>query len=39
MAQHVTSPIIKYNDVFFNWLRTQMLMVDDYAYVRFRLPR
>jgi hypothetical protein len=34
MARHVTGPIIKYNDVFFDWLRTQMLMVDDYAYVR-----
>jgi hypothetical protein len=32
MECHVTSPIIKYNDVFFDWLRTQMLMVDDYAY-------
>jgi hypothetical protein len=33
MAQHVTGPIIKYNNDFFDWLRTQMLMVDDYAYV------
>ena len=32
MERHVTGPIIKYNDVFFDWLRTQMLMVDDYAY-------
>jgi hypothetical protein len=33
MARHATGPIVKYNDVFFDWLRTQMLMVDDYAYV------
>jgi hypothetical protein len=33
MARHVTGPIVKYNDVFFDWLRPQMLMVDDYAYV------
>jgi hypothetical protein len=32
MAQLVTSPIVRYNDVFFDWLRSQMLMVDDYAY-------
>jgi hypothetical protein len=32
MARHVTGPIVKYNDVFFDWLRPQMLMVDDYAY-------
>jgi hypothetical protein len=33
MARHVVGPIVKYNDVFFDWLRAQMLMVDDYAYV------
>jgi hypothetical protein len=33
MARHVVGPIIKYDDTFFNWLRPQMLMVDDYAYV------
>jgi hypothetical protein len=32
MAQHVTCPIVKYNNVFFDWLRPQLLMVDDYAY-------
>ena len=32
MARHVAGPIIKYNDSFFDWLRPQMLMVDDYAY-------
>jgi hypothetical protein len=32
MARHVAGPIIKYNDAFFDWLRPQMLMVDDYAY-------
>ena len=32
MAQHMASPIVKYNDVFFDWLRPQLLMVDDYAY-------
>jgi hypothetical protein len=33
MARHAAGPIVRYNDVFFDWLRTQMLMVDDYAYV------
>ena len=32
MARHVAGPIIKYNDSFFDWLRPQMLMIDDYAY-------
>jgi hypothetical protein len=32
MAWHVASPIIKYNDAFFDWLRPQILMVDDYEY-------
>jgi hypothetical protein len=33
MAWHVAGPIIKYNDAFFDWLRPQILMIDDYAYV------
>jgi hypothetical protein len=33
MDRHVAGPIIKYNDSFFDWLRPQMLMSDDYAYV------
>jgi hypothetical protein len=33
MARHVAGPIIKYDYTFFDWLRPQMLMVDDYAYV------
>jgi hypothetical protein len=33
MARHAADPIVRYNDVFFDWLRDQMLMVDDYAYV------
>jgi hypothetical protein len=33
MARHVAGPIIKYNDAFFNWLRPQILMIDDYVYV------
>jgi hypothetical protein len=33
MAQHVTGPIVRYNDVLFDWLMHQMLMVDDYTYV------
>jgi hypothetical protein len=33
MARHVARPIIKYDDILFDWLQTQMLMVDDYAYV------
>ena len=32
MAQHGGAPIVKYDDVFFQWLRTQLLMVKDYAY-------
>ena len=28
----MTGPIVRYNDIFFDWLRPQMLMVDDYAY-------
>jgi hypothetical protein len=32
MARHVAGPIIKYDDIFFDWLQPQMLMVDDYAY-------
>ena len=33
MARHVAGPIVKYDNVFFDWLQTQMLMVNDYAYV------
>jgi hypothetical protein len=33
MARHVTNPIVKYNDIFFDSPRPQLLMVDDYAYV------
>jgi hypothetical protein len=33
MARHVAGPIVKYDDIFFDWLQNQMLMVDDYAYV------
>jgi hypothetical protein len=33
MARHVAGPIVKYNDAFFDWLRPQILMIDDYAYV------
>jgi hypothetical protein len=32
MARHVAGPIIKYNDSYFDWLRPQMLIIDDYAY-------
>jgi hypothetical protein len=32
MARHGGGHMVRYNDVFFQWLRTQMLMVDDYAY-------
>ena len=34
MARHRGVPIIKYDDVFFQWLRTQLLMVEDYVYAR-----
>jgi hypothetical protein len=33
MEWHVAILIIKYNDAFFDWLRPQILMIDDYAYV------
>jgi hypothetical protein len=32
MARHVAGLIVKYDDIFFDWLQNQMLMVDDYAY-------
>jgi hypothetical protein len=34
MALHIAGHIVRYNDVFFDWLITQILMVNDYAYVR-----
>jgi len=34
MAWHVVGPIVKYTDVFFDWLRPHLLMLDDYAYDR-----
>jgi len=33
MARHGGVPIIKYDDVFLQWMRNQLLMVEDYAYV------
>jgi hypothetical protein len=33
MARHAAGPIVKYNDAFFDWLRPQILMIDDDAYV------
>jgi hypothetical protein len=32
MARNIAGPIVKYDDIFFDWLQTHMLMVDDYAY-------
>jgi hypothetical protein len=32
MVRHGGGHIVRYNDVLFEWLRTQMLMVNDYAY-------
>jgi len=32
MARHVVISIIKYDDVFFQWLRNQLIMVEGYAY-------
>jgi hypothetical protein len=34
MAWHVAGLIIKYDDTFFDCLQPQMLMIEDYAYVR-----
>jgi hypothetical protein len=33
MARYMAGPIVKYNNIFFDWLQNQMLMVDYYAYV------
>jgi hypothetical protein len=32
MARHGGVPIVKYDEVFFQWLRNQLIMVEDYAY-------
>jgi len=32
MSRHIVVSIVKYDDVFFQWLRNQFLMVEDYAY-------
>jgi hypothetical protein len=32
MARHMAGPIVKYDDIFFDWLQNHMLMVDDYDY-------
>jgi hypothetical protein len=34
MALHGGVPIFKCDNVFFQWLRNQLIMVEDYAYVR-----
>jgi hypothetical protein len=33
MARHGGIPIVKYADVFFQWSRNQLIMVEDCAYV------
>jgi hypothetical protein len=33
MARHGGVPIVKYDQAFFQWLRDQLIMVEDYAYV------
>jgi hypothetical protein len=37
MARHGADRIVRYNDIFFDWLRNQMLVVEKYAYVRLEL--
>jgi hypothetical protein len=32
MARHVTGPIVRYDDLFFDCLPGQVLMIEDYAY-------
>jgi hypothetical protein len=32
MARHVTGLIVRYDDLFFDWLQGQVLMVEDYEY-------
>jgi len=34
MAHHGDVPIITYLHVFFQWLRDQLVMIEDYAYAR-----
>jgi hypothetical protein len=34
MAHHSGMTIIKYDDVFFQWLRNYLIMVEDYGYTR-----
>jgi hypothetical protein len=34
MARHDSVPIVKYDNIFFQWLRNQLLMVEDYAYAK-----
>jgi hypothetical protein len=33
MTRHGGVPIVKYDNIFFQWMRNQLLMVEDYAYV------
>jgi hypothetical protein len=33
MARHVVGPIVKYDDIFFDWLQNQMMMFNGYTYV------
>jgi hypothetical protein len=32
MARHGGIPIVKYDDIFFQWLRNHLLMVEYYVY-------
>ena len=32
MARHMTRPIVRYDDRFFDWLQGQVVMIEDYAY-------
>jgi hypothetical protein len=34
MTRHGGVHIVKYDDVFFQWLRNQLIMVEEYAYAR-----
>jgi hypothetical protein len=33
VARHDGVPIVKYDDVFFQWLRNHLIMVEEYVYV------
>ena len=39
MARHGGVSIVKYDKAFFQWLRDQLIMVEDYAYTKTNFHR